>query len=197
MNSSVQFDLTMIKTLHRKRRVGILRGFTLIELLIVMSILSVLVGMVGMGFRSSQIRGKDAQRKSDLKQVASGLELLMSDYGKYPDDDGTGSIKACSYDPTGGSSGICDWGLDEMGDGKTIYIKLMPKDPGNSLKYYYRLVPGSNNQKYQLFSYLENTQDQDCLEGTCQNSPVSYNCAIGGQKLCNFAVTSSNTDYEE
>lgn len=173
------------------------KGFTLIELLIVMTIISALVGIVGMGFRSSQLRGRDAQKKSDLKQLASALELLFSDYGKYPDDDGAGYIKACPYDVTGGTSGSCEWGLKEMGDGKTTYIKLMPRDPGKDLKYYYRIVPSSNNQKYQLFAYLENTQDQDCLEGTCQNSPVSYNCGIGGQKSCNFAVTSTNTDYSE
>lgn len=185
------------RTLLCKNLASVQRGFTLVELLIVMAILSVLVGLVGMGFRSSQIRGRDAQRKSDLRQVSASLELLFSDYGRYPDDDGAGFIKACPFDPNNINSGVCDWGESELGDGKTTYLRTMPKDPGSALKYFYRVVPASNNQKYQIFAYLENTQDQDCLEETCQSPPVSFNCGSGSVRTCNFAVTSSNTDYSE
>lgn len=196
MRQITKRGFTLRRTLLRKNLVNVRQGFTLIELLIVMAILSVLVGMVGMGFRSSQIRGRDAQRKSDLKQLAASLELLFSDYGEYPDDDGNGWLMACPY-VSGGAGTICTWGESEMSDAKTVYIKIMPKDPGNGLKYFYRVIPGSDNQKYQLFAYLENTQDQDCLPPGCQNSPVSYSCGAGSQKTCNFAVTSSNTDYSE
>lgn len=166
-------------------------GFTLVELLVVMAILGILITVIAGGFRSAQARGRDAQRKSDLKQIAQSMELFFSDYGRYPDDLG-GRVLGCPYLAGGGSP--CTWGENEFTDQKTIYFKILPKDPTSSQDYYYRIVPGSNSQKYQLFARLENTQDEDCLGGNCSTPPVVYSC---GAKTCNFAVTSANTDATE
>lgn len=146
-------------------------GFTLVELLVVISIISVLVTLVVGGFRSSQARGRDVQRKSDLKQVANALELYYSDYGKYPD--------------------TLTW-RTTFTDGKTVYFKTLPDDPTSSLDYFYRVVDSPTNQKFQLFAYLENTEDPDCINANC--AAVSYSC---GSKSCNFSVTSPNTNASE
>jgi len=63
------------------------KGFTLVELLVVMAILGVLVTLIGTAFRTAQARGRDVQRKSDLKQIANALELFFNDYGFYPPGD--------------------------------------------------------------------------------------------------------------
>lgn len=170
------------------------KGFTLIELMIVMAILSSLVGLVAGGFRSAQVRGRDAQRKSDLKQIANALELLFTDYKKYPDDS-SGAIVACPFDPVGTASTSCPWGTGSLTDNKTIYLKDVPKDPGKGLSYFYRVVPNSNNLKFQIFAHLENEKDGACITGNC-TAPVgiTYMC---GASICNFAVTSSNTNYAE
>lgn len=166
-------------------------GFTLVELLVVMAILGILVTLVAGGFRSAQLRGRDAQRKSDLKQISHSLELFYSDYGKYPSDS-TGAISACPYDPVAGGGTVCNWGSSEFTDGKTTYFKAVPKDPNSSQKYFYRLVSGSANKKFQIFARLENTQDPACLGGNCANPTVPVPAgACGGN--CNFAVTSANT----
>ena len=143
------------------------KGFTLIELLVVMAILGVLVTIAAVGFRSSQARGRDAQRKSDLKQISHSLELYYSDYGRYPES--------------------IPWGL-EFTDEKTTYFKVVPIDPSSSFSYLYRIVLNSNYQKFQLFAYLENTQDPDLITTT-------YSCGTG--KTCNFAITSANTTATE
>ena len=140
-----------------KYLVSSISGFTLVELMIVMAILSSLVGLVAGGFRSAQMRGRDAQRKSDLKQIANALELFFSDHRKYPDAD-NGSIKACPFDPDGATSQTCIWGSSDLGDGKTTYFQNLPKDPAKDLSYYYRL-PASGNLKFQLFARLENKED--------------------------------------
>lgn len=145
------------------------KGFTLVELLVVMAILGVLVTMIATGFRSSQARGRDAQRKSDLKQISSALELYYSDYSKYPD--------------TFPSSG------DQFTDGKTIYMKAVPGDPSKGHSYVYRVVDTPANQKFQLFARLENTEDKNI------NSTITQSCGSSG--LCNFSITSSNTDASE
>jgi prepilin-type N-terminal cleavage/methylation domain-containing protein len=141
-------------------------GFTLVELLVVIAILGVLVTIGLVSFRSSQARGRDAQRKSDLKQIASSLELYFSDYNKYPDALAFGA---------------------EFTDGKTVYFKSLPKDPVSELSYLYRVVDSPSNQKFQLFAHLENNKDINLIETT-------YTC---GTSLCNFSITSANTDPEE
>lgn len=168
-------------------------GFTLVELLVVMSILGVLVTLVAGGFRTAQLRGRDAERKSDLREIANALELFYSDYGKYPDASG-GQIAACPYDPVAESGTTCSWGGDEFTDSKTIYFKELPEDPSSSYNFVYQLVAGSNNQKYQLFARLENPLDPDCLGGDCDSPTVSVSCGVD---TCNFAVTSANTTPTE
>ena len=164
-------------------------GFTLVELLVVMAIIGVLASLVVGGFRSAQMRGRDAQRKSDLKQISQALEMFYSDYNRYPSGSG-GLIMACPYDPDTGTGTACSWGSAEFKDNKTIYFKKMPIDPAApSLGYFYRVVPTSNNQKFQLFARLENSRDQDCLEGDC-SYPSGYSC---GGPTCNFSITSPNT----
>ncbi|MFH1970889.1 MAG: prepilin-type N-terminal cleavage/methylation domain-containing protein, partial [Patescibacteria group bacterium] len=105
------------------------KGFTLVELLVVMGILGILVSLVAGNFRSSQIRGRDAQRKSDLKQIATALELFYGDYGYYPVGE-DGYIMACFFEEGVGGS-RCDWGIgNEFKDvfpgtvsPRTIYLK--------------------------------------------------------------------------
>lgn len=163
-------------------------GFTLVELLVVIAILAILVSIGLVAFRNSQSRGRDAERKSDLKQVASALELYYSDYGKYPDEAG-GQIASCTVDP-------CVWGSGEFTDGKTIYFKVLPKDP-SGFNYVYKIVDSPNNQKFQLFAHLENTKDAQCIvPNDCTSSPVSYTCGSNAEN-CNFSITSTNTTPEE
>ncbi|MFC1625467.1 type II secretion system protein [Patescibacteria group bacterium] len=173
-----------------KQSLGIYqKGFTLVELLVVMAILGILVTLVAGTFRNSQIRGRDVQRKSDIKQISNALELFYSDYGKYPDSS-SGLIAACPYNPTTESGAACTWGSGEFTDSKTIYFKTVPADPADDFVYNYRVVDSPFNQKYQLFARIENPEDINCLGGDCAASPVTYSC---GSFVCNFAQTSPNT----
>ncbi len=164
-------------------------GFTLVELLIVMAILGVLVTIGLASFTSSQARGRDTERKSDLKQLASALELFYSDYGQYPDAVGD-VLSACPFDSVSTTGSSCTWGASEFrdsqnGNTKTTYFKVLPKDPVDNFSYLYRV--DSTNQKFQLFSFLENTQDPNIII-------TSQQCGI---KTCNFSITSPNTTPSE
>lgn len=165
-----------------------LRGFTLVELLVVMTIIAVLATVIIGGFRSSQMRGRDAQRKSDLKQIANALEIFFADYGRYPPASGS-QIAACSYNPSNGTGTACVWGSGSISDGRTIYMRTISADPLTSQNYVYRV--SSTWKMYQLFARLENPQDKNCINGNCANPGVTVTC--GGGRLCNFGITSTNT----
>ncbi len=151
-------------------------------ILFVMAILGVLVTLVAGGFRTAQMRGRDSQRKSDLKELSNALELLYSDYNGYPNE-ALGRIAACPYTPAGGTA--CTWGQGEMSDSKTIYFKQVPADPSDSHFYIYKV--DATNQKFQTFAHLENTKDKDIIT-------TAYSC---GTDNCNFAITSTNTNALE
>ncbi len=161
------------------------KGFTLVELLVVMAILGVLVTLIAGGFRTAQMRGRDAKRKSDLKEIANSLELYLSDHGEYPPSSG-GQVAGCPA-----TTGSCAWGSGEFTDGETVYFKTMPEDPSSNLNYYYRAF--SNDQKFQIYAHLENPKDKNCLQEDCETAIISYSCGLN----CNFAVTSANTTPTE
>lgn len=152
------------------------KGFTLIELLIAMAILGILATVGLASFRTAQMRGRDTQRKSDLKQISNAIELYYQDYNLYPQASGT-NIAACPS--TGPTS--CAWGSGELTDGKTTYMKIVPGDPTGACPYVY--IVSSSGKSYQLFAYLENTQDKNI------NSGISIAC---GSNKYNFSITSPN-----
>jgi prepilin-type N-terminal cleavage/methylation domain-containing protein len=169
------------------------KGFTLVELLVVISILGILATIGLVAFSSAQARGRDTQRKSDLKQISTALELYYSDYQVYPASSNDGEIMGC---PSAVIPKACVWGgsgtTSEFTDGKTTYFQHLPKDPSAGIGYYYRVVdPGSDGtgSKFQIFAYLENSQDPQII-----TTATSYPC---GTKTCNFALTSSNTSPSE
>jgi len=152
--------------MKKKRRSN--KGFTLMELLIVMAILG-LLATIGLGsFRSSQIKGRDAQRKSDLSQIQKALEMYYNDYSGYPETL-----------PAGGSS----W-LDATK--RTLYMKEVPKDPKDpAQKYLYQQK--NNGTSYALYATVENTNDSCFKSGVCKDYGITC-----GKENCNYGVASAN-----
>lgn len=62
------------------------RGFTLIELLVVISIVSVLSSTVLVALNGAKIKGRDAQRISQIKEVQKALAIYYLNHGIYPDN---------------------------------------------------------------------------------------------------------------
>lgn len=165
-------------------------GFTLVELLVVIAILGILATIGLVTFSSSQMRGRDAQRKSDLKQISSALEIYYNDYDEY-----LGSLNGLILGCPTTTATSCTWGLGQVKDANTVYLKTVPKDPSSNLNYYYRsvTVEGISQQGFQLYAHLENSQDtSSCIGGNCgvhSDLPAGVTC---GSVSCNFAITSPN-----
>ncbi len=147
------------KKMFKKR----IDGFTMIELIVVIAILGLLSTIGLVSFRTAQIKGRDAQRKSDLAQIQKALEIYYNDYGYYPTDD---------Y-PASGSF------IDAKG---TLYIKEIPQDSKFGAYPY-----SSDGTFYILYARLENSQDPCFEKGLCKD----YGLACGDEN-CNYVVASPN-----
>lgn len=152
----MDFDLRII---NRKR------GFTLVELLIVVGIIGILATLLMANFIGVRQRARDAQRKSDIRQIQSALEFYRSDLGTYP-----ASLSSCGNSLTGGSP-------------VNTYMQKLPCDPGgtsgyNSGTYYYTSSGGTT---YGLGACLENTAD---TQGTA-TSPGGSGCSTNWYYVAN------------
>jgi general secretion pathway protein G len=147
------------------------KGFTLIELLIVIAIIGVLATLLMVNFVGVRQRARDAQRKSDLRQIQSALELYRADQGVYPiSGSGNGNFPTACGNPF------------VSADGAVTYMTKIPCDPFgvtyyNGGNYYYQ----SGGITYNLQTCLENAGDKDGtttqLPGSgsgCISSPPTY-----------------------
>jgi type II secretion system protein G len=151
-----------------------IKGFTLIELLVVMAILGILA-TVGLGsFRTSQMKARDARRKSDLEQIQRALEMYHNDYNRYP----ASSNGEISID----GSAIA-WGENGMmrDDNGSLYMSEVPGDPTGNPNYCYETL--DNGISYRLYAKLENGQDAGLISPEVNCSGADYN----------YRVNSSNT----
>jgi type II secretion system protein G len=138
---------------------NIKNGFTLIELLIVIAIIGVLATLLMVNFVGVRQRARDAQRKSDLRQLQSALEIYRSDNGNYPS--GVSSAAALGICQPG--QGKCTGSVACFGNPScsVIYMQTIPVDPNGSTyynggNYFYA---SSDNATYTLGACLENAAD--------------------------------------
>lgn len=74
------------------------RAFTLIEILVVITIISILSGILYAAFGTAKEDAKNKALKTELKEVQLALELYKAQYGRYP---------AAPTSPTSGGASAC------------------------------------------------------------------------------------------
>lgn len=135
------------------------QGFTLIELLVVIGIIGILTVLSVANFMSARERAKDAQKKSDLKQIQNALELYKMDQNPvaYPSDGSFLTPDTC-------------WssGADCTGN---IYINKTP-----SVQYYYSRSADSALE-YTLAACLANKADKDGQNCDPNDEGWDYPCS--------------------
>ena len=114
------------------------KAFTLIELLVVISIIGILTTLVAANLNSARGRARDAQRKSDLKNISTALRLYYNDNGGYP--------VAGSFPSWGSKWKVAD----------TVYMNAVPGDPLPDQVYKYQYADSDN---FILSACLENKSD--------------------------------------
>lgn len=138
------------------------KGFTLIELLLVIAIIGVLASFIMANLIGARARARDAQRKSDLRQMQAAFELYKADQGTYP----PAPLPAC------GSS---------LAMNGTTYMQKIPCDPTNSGKFVYTYT--TTGTTYNLITCLENTNDSQ--KDTANNATY----CTGGSSNWSYTVT--------
>jgi len=121
-------------------------GFTLIELLVVISIIGVLSALALSNYNAARQRARDAQRKSDLNQIKTSLQMYYNDNSSsFP------------------LSLVFGSALENPTDSSMVYMKVVPNDPSydvsdeESPQYSY----SSDGTEYCLVTNLENGSDKD------------------------------------
>ena len=149
-------------------------GFTLMELLVVVMIIAILA-LLGWFFTSkAKDRARDAQRKSDLRQIKTALELYRNVYNQYPTHNSSNQIVAC-----GEPAVACSWG-EAWTRGTMTYMKKLGKDPLPTKSYSYQRP---SSEEYCLIAELEMDDDELIAESQAQCS----SCGATGAEyvVCN------------
>lgn len=145
-------------------------GFTLIEMLVVISIIGILATLVAANLNSARSRARDAQRKSDIKNIATALRVYYNDKSRFPANDASYQLLAC--DPATAS---CSWG-DEWKIGTTVYMQTLPKDPLSPAQDY-RYLMGTASDTTDTDSFIL----QGCLENKSDTNGIASEswCSTG------------------
>lgn len=141
------------------------KAFTLIELLVVIAIIGSLSALLLPNFMSARERSRDAQRKSDLKQIQKAFELYRQDQNP----------------PSFPNSMPISGQVFKNGTTATVYMSNFPTDPNAGRDYYY--LPDNVNLLYTLCACLENKADPDGTAGDC--NAVTYKCTSGKSYVVN------------
>jgi len=147
-------------------------GFTLVELLIVMTILAILMVMaVGILNPIALVnRGKDAQRKKDLKTIKIAFEEYFNDKGCYPNQQDVDTWNVPTY---------CN-------SASVPYLSPWPCDPSG--QPYFVLVPSCT--KFKVITNLQNKKDKDIPTNWYEREDMTVDGYIKDQ--VNYGVSSSN-----
>ncbi len=109
------------------------KGFTIIELLVVIVIIGILVALTLPNLFSAQARGRDADRKNELKNVKQKLETYFGDNGQYPADFAAAQADAgvTAEETTGPKNDAYTYTSD--GDTYTITANMENEDDSDSV----------------------------------------------------------------
>ncbi len=129
-----------------------INSFTLIELLVVMAIIGGLSTLLVPNFMGARERARDAQRKSDLKQIQKALEMYRQDKSPIAYPTAT----------AGNRFGTCN---SQLASGTTVYMAKIPCDPLAPTPYYY--LVDNNNLTYTLCACIENKADPEASTISC------------------------------
>ena len=159
------------------------KAFTLVELLVVISIIGVLSSVVFASLGNTKIKARDAERKSDLKQIATALELYYADHGTYRISGygGSGGLGVGWFNYSNGTSYPASIAQGLVDNGLTGSIIIDPSGRTTAPNAYMIYATTVNGEwRYTLWANLENPSADDlatqssCILSNYDNYSLSY-----------------------
>lgn len=131
-------------------------GFSLIELLTVITLIGILVSMAFASYSTTQAKGRDSRRKTDLDTIKKALELAKIDSaGQYYYPTCDGGVNNCALSNTNTAPDI-----------SPTYTQNVPTDVKTKTGYIFATFAAdgttlctTNCPTYQLIACLENKND--------------------------------------
>lgn len=120
------------------------RGFTLIELLVVIAIIGILASIVLASVQTVRMKGRDAKRIADMRNIRNALEMYYGDNNRYPTGQSgeTGCIPNSGWDCSHLDGGVATANfLPVLVTGG--YMSKVPVDPVNNDTYHYSYFRGT------------------------------------------------------
>lgn len=161
-------------------------GYKKTEFVWVLVVLCVIGLATYLNLQVSLRRGRDVQRKSDIKTIHDGLLSYFIDESSFPQAF-EGKIVACfgGVDDRGIAQAIpCDWSRDGLANiwSKAVYLLHLPTDPhhNDGARYYYI----SNGRYFQLYAALEGRDEAEYDENIVKRNIMC------GDRVCNFGLSS-------
>ncbi len=110
------------------------RGFTLIEMMIVVAIIAILVTILVPNLMQARSQAQTAACESNLKEIATALELYETDHDAYPDSgtvDGNNSdflpyMQQVPVDPAAGPGKPYTFTVTTSGNSAPSYVITCP-----------------------------------------------------------------------
>lgn len=151
------FTLPILNMQKQKEQTA---GFTLLELLIAIAIVGVLSALLLASFIGVRAKGRDAQRKADIRQLQTALQLYYSDQNAYPVQ---ATLTPAAPGGVALNAPLCTTPAP-LANGPRTYLRKIPCDPMNDTtywnggKYYYY---SSDGLSYDLTACLESNSDNE------------------------------------
>lgn len=118
-------------------------GFTFLEILIALLIVSILSGVVGLSLYQHVRKAKIEAARTQIKTFQSALQIYRAEQGRFPTQDQ--GLQALCTRP---ESAPVPPQYPEEG---YLESRRVPRDPWG--RDYIYLVPGRNNEPYEIISY--------------------------------------------
>jgi type II secretion system protein G len=137
----------------RRRAPRFQEGFTLIEMMIVVAIIAILVSILVPNFVRARAQGQTSACESNLKEIATALELFQTDNDHYP------------------SSGTVNSNNAEL----SPYLKQTPVDPAAGPGEYYTFtVTGGDTGSAEYTIVCPGTHDPGTLQNISPDTKFTH-----------------------